>query len=746
VYAYDYDALGNVGNLYVYVEDLKGYGGSNGWKRMRYEYDLVSKKVKYVGYQEGQSDQWLHRYRYDGMNRLVEVQTSRDGWYWERDAWYKYYLHRVLGRVMLGERLVQVLDKVYTINGWVKGENAWRLDSVLDLGQDGRMGGMYQYVAKDVMGYELKYFSGDYKAVGLYNTNAFSNFVSLYNGNIAMSVLQQDTMEVMGRRYRYDALNRLKSVDALMGVGFTAFGGYRERFSYDRDGNITRLTRYAKASVMDSLKYNYYAGNNRLEYVNDVVSASSFTNDIDNQGVGNYKYDRTGNLVEDVSESTRIHWTYYNKVKQIDSVKLIPPKYGLVWATKLRMKYDALGNRIVKENPKHKIKEVYVRDAQGNILALYQVKGDSLYTKEFYMYGSQRLGYLEDGVFLGRKCIGKWCNVLTPVLPMFPSTLSNSVGVVLGKKRYELNDWLGNVRVVINDRKTPVNSGNATVGYKAQVVNVSDYYSFGSEIAERSYDPVKPFYRFGFNTQEKTFELNRDHYTAKFWEYDARLGRRWNVDPKPTVGESEYAVNKNNPVLNNDPNGDCPICPYLVGAAVGAAIDAGIQLYDIATDDKKTLKDFSFTSVATSAAIGATGEWVFRLVKPTITPFVSKFVSNTFKESDKIKWYYRYVGKEEAEDIMKKGIITTEGKHEGKIYFTDRYYKTAGRAKTHLQLPKKPSYRVKIDPKDVKHHTPFKKVYEYKQYGKGGGTEATTTEPIKVNPKHIEKLKGAPEK
>ena len=173
-----------------------------------------------------------------------------------------------------------------------------------------------------------------------YNTNTFSSFVSLYNGNIAMSVLQQDTMKVMSRRYRYDALNRLKSVDALMGVGFTAFSGYRERFSYDRDGNIVRLTRYAKASVMDSLKYNYYAGNNRLEYVNDVVSASSFTNDIDNQGGGNYKYDKTGNLVEDVSESIRIHWTYYNKVKQIDSVKLTPPKYGLILGTKLRMKYD----------------------------------------------------------------------------------------------------------------------------------------------------------------------------------------------------------------------------------------------------------------------------------------------------------------------------------------------------------------------------------------------------------------------
>jgi hypothetical protein len=117
---------------------------------------------------------------------------------------------------------------------------------------------------------------------------------------------------------------------------------------------------------------------------------------------------------------------------------------------------------------------------------------------------------------------------------------------------------------VINDRKTPINSGNATVGYKAQVVSVSDYYSFGSEIGERTYDPVKPFYRFGFNTQEKTFELNRDHYTAKFWEYDARLGRRWNVDPEPNDGWSLYSVLFNNPLKNIDVLGNKPLDDYYI--------------------------------------------------------------------------------------------------------------------------------------------------------------------------------------
>ena len=99
-----------------------------------------------------------------------------------------------------------------------------------------------------------------------------------------------------------------------------------------------------------------------------------------------------------------------------------------------------------------------------------------MYSKEFYIYGSQRLGYIGDNVFLGRKCIGKFCNIVANPVNTTPfidtqKTLppvviqpigSSSVGVVFGKKRYEISDWLGNVRVVINDRKTPINSGGAT--------------------------------------------------------------------------------------------------------------------------------------------------------------------------------------------------------------------------------------------------------------------------------------------
>jgi len=47
-------------------------------------------------------------------------------------------------------------------------------------------------------------------------------------------------------------------------------------------------------------------------------------------------------------------------------------------------------------------------------------------------------------------------------------------------------------------------------------------------------------------------------YTATFWEYDARLGRRWSVDPVVKHSESPYATFAGNPIWYNDPNGDDP--------------------------------------------------------------------------------------------------------------------------------------------------------------------------------------------
>jgi hypothetical protein len=66
-------------------------------------------------------------------------------------------------------------------------------------------------------------------------------------------------------------------------------------------------------------------------------------------------------------------------------------------------------------------------------------------------------------------------------------------------------------------------------------------------------------YLFSFNGQERDDEVSGvgNIMTAEFWEYDARLGRRWNIDPatseKPWM--SPYHSFSNKPILNIDPNG-----------------------------------------------------------------------------------------------------------------------------------------------------------------------------------------------
>ena len=66
-------------------------------------------------------------------------------------------------------------------------------------------------------------------------------------------------------------------------------------------------------------------------------------------------------------------------------------------------------------------------------------------------------------------------------------------------------------------------------------------------------------YRFGFGGHEKDDEIynsSGSSYTGHFWQYDSRLGRRWNRDPKPNPSISQYATFADNPILYSDPLGD----------------------------------------------------------------------------------------------------------------------------------------------------------------------------------------------
>jgi len=68
-------------------------------------------------------------------------------------------------------------------------------------------------------------------------------------------------------------------------------------------------------------------------------------------------------------------------------------------------------------------------------------------------------------------------------------------------------------------------------------------------------------YEYGNNGQMKVNEWAGvgNHYTAKFWDYDTRTGRRGNLDPKPRASISDYSTYEGNPIWRYDPLGDTPV-------------------------------------------------------------------------------------------------------------------------------------------------------------------------------------------
>ncbi len=141
----------------------------------------------------------------------------------------------------------------------------------------------------------------------------------------------------------------------------------------------------------------------------------------------------------------------------------------------------------------------------------------------------------------------------------------------------------------MSDKKIGVdaNSDGIIDFYNADVLTANDFYPFGSQMPGRKYNQPNTKYRYGFNGQEKSEENCGcgNTYSAQFWEYDSRTGRRYNVDPVEDIGISPYATNRNNPILYNDPEGDCPFCPFLFGAFVGAVTEIVEQTVGNITDN-----------------------------------------------------------------------------------------------------------------------------------------------------------------
>jgi len=294
---------------------------------------------------------------------------------------------------------------------------------------------------------------------------------------------------------------------------------------------------------------------NRLYHVNDAVATGLASNeDISNPGyiftnndltvniANNFSYDEIGNLTRNSQkEIEEITWTVTGKVKEVTRSLGSSKK-------NLRFQYDALCNRTAKyvydNNWTLEKTEFYFRDATGNVMSIYTLLPDaqqqavSYAQTETFTYGSSRVATNKETTEL-----------------ISPVPQGNIYSNKLGYKHFELTNHLGNILTTISDIKEQQNydSDNEVDCYTAQILSNSDYYPFGVNMTERSYNNTGR--RYGFNGKENDEELETMDFGARLLDGDLGVWLAGDPLAMKFPSESSYIYAGDSPIVFADVDG-----------------------------------------------------------------------------------------------------------------------------------------------------------------------------------------------
>ncbi len=111
------------------------------------------------------------------------------------------------------------------------------------------------------------------------------------------------------------------------------------------------------------------------------------------------------------------------------------------------------------------------------------------------------------------------------------TTLDKATENVSLAKANQLSNHLGNVRVVVSDRKLLEDRNkDGEPEARAEVLASYNYYPFGMQQPGRVYEGSAE-YRFGFNGKEKDNSLGSTVYDYGFRIYNPQIGKFLSVDP-----------------------------------------------------------------------------------------------------------------------------------------------------------------------------------------------------------------------
>ncbi|WP_442845064.1 RHS repeat-associated core domain-containing protein [Leeuwenhoekiella sp. H156] len=598
---YSYDVYGRVTWM---VQTIAGLGT----KTMDYSYDPVTSEVLRVDYQKHvPTERFIHKYTYNTVGQLTEVQTGASDADLKVQSTYDYYETGALRRKEIGNGL-QGMDYVYTLEGALKSINHPDLTAAKDPGGD----------ENDLFGMTIHYNSDDYLRTGTPKPIDKSALgTDQYNGNIKGIEWKTHGMPKSNYYYDYNRNNWLEKADFNLGLssdgtpadlilesptngdyratnsitlkpGFVAASGtnfsasigagsssaYRvEGITYDANGNILKLKRNSATGQMDNLTYNYKADKNQLDNVDDAVTGNADANDIKDQNPGNYTYNKIGQLTQNTQDGTTYIYNTAGLVTEVTN-----------GSQSVRFAYDDKGQRVKKEvwnGSTLSYTNYYVRDAAGSVLAIYT--GNNI---EHPVYGASRIGVAK-------------------------RTSLNQTSFADNNYLYELTDHLGNVRAVAQKN-----------GSQAVAIVKTDYYPFGMPLPGRDNDGNQSQYRYKYQGQEKDSETGKEAFELRLW--DARIGRWLTTDP---YGEfhSPYLGMGNNPVSTIDIDGGCTDCTACPEACLKLGIEQvpngqGIG-YDFDSDTYSLTTSVLGANLLETVVIGDVSYQDFVGVKGTIEMF-----------------------------------------------------------------------------------------------------------------------------
>lgn len=542
----------------VYYYDLKGrniqvhsanhLGGKD---ILSYSYDFAGKLLTTQHNHTssgGQSVTTLKTFGYDHAGRLLssKQKTGSDAeivvahhTYNETGQLIDKKLHQKSGQ----SKYLQSIDYRYNERGWLRSINDENLGANTTSNQDDAT------TAPDLFGMSISY-----------NTGAKPQF----NGNI--SATQWKTSKVasmstappkMGYELDYDAIGQLINAGSI--TNGVKDGNHSEFIRYDRQGNVTRIGRWAYTGggkrQIDSLVFTYTG--NKHSRIDDISTAPASAKNLgfydQVQQANEYTYDNNGNVIKDLNKG------------------ILSINYNV---------FDLPQTVTFSTSPVKKIEFTY--DRRGNKLQRKFTDGANIYTTDYVngvQYEQGQLAFIHNDEGRVRK-----------------------VGTSYSYE-YDIRDYLGSARVTFAADATDVTQ--TTV----KVLQQNAYYPYGlamyGDAASGLYlsfvSGSKNMYLYsGKELQEQGGLGWYDHGSRM---YDPVIGR-WSVTDPAYQFASPYMAMGNNPIVYADPNGELAwfVVP-LIGAAVGGTANLASKFI---TGDIHSFRD-GFAAFGIGAVAGAVG-------------------------------------------------------------------------------------------------------------------------------------------